>query len=266
MLAPIVTKDMKLFPSQPLPARIKNVRSRAQSLQDFANGNAIHVTSSSAVSSNTHLVIAANAARARNSQSIGSLPTNSVLATSFQNAQTNNAVMVIPSAKTPPKYSTSSANLRYANHWMQLLKVLNCLLKVLQLPKIHLKIKKTTKIQNKKIKSSDIQSPSKSETTKTIKTSKPFTHRSSHDDVMSSSNKTNTKEEKKSKRTQSVERERKKKEGKSGNSSSITGCFAIWLNSKFRKNGGGNNDGNSNTSTKTTPEPLIDGGGESTSR
>jgi len=65
-------------------------------------------TSSSAVSSNTHLVIAANAARARNSQSIGSLPTNSVLATSFQNAQTNNAVMVIPSAKTPPKYSTSS--------------------------------------------------------------------------------------------------------------------------------------------------------------
>jgi len=24
MLAPIVTKDMKLFPSQPLPARIKN--------------------------------------------------------------------------------------------------------------------------------------------------------------------------------------------------------------------------------------------------
>lgn len=73
------------------------------------------------------------------------------------------------------------------------------------------KDQKITKIQNKKIKSSDIQSPSKSETTKTIKTSKPFTHRSSHDDVMSSSNKTNIKEEKKSKRTQSVERERKKK-------------------------------------------------------
>uniref|UniRef100_A0A915N0B7 Uncharacterized protein n=1 Tax=Meloidogyne javanica TaxID=6303 RepID=A0A915N0B7_MELJA len=262
MLAPIVTKDMKLFPSQPLPARIKNVRSRAQSLQDFANGNAIHVTSSSAVSSNTHLVIAANAARARNSQSIGSLPTNSVLATSFQNAQTNNAVMVIPSAKTPPKYSTTS-----------LRKPLDAIVEGVELSAQSSSVaqdpskdQKTTKIQNKKIKSSDIQSPSKSETTKTIKTSKPFTHRSSHDDVMSSSNKTNTKEEKKSKRTQSVERERKKKEGKSGNSSSITGCFAIWLNSKFRKNGGGNNDGNSNTSTKTTPEPLIDGGGESTSR
>ncbi|CAK5091698.1 unnamed protein product [Meloidogyne enterolobii] len=266
MLAPIVTKDMKLFPSQPLPARIKNVRSRAQSLQDFANGNAIHVTSSSAVSSNTHLVITANAARARNSQSIGSLPTNSVLATSFQNAQTNNAVMVIPSAKTPPKYSTSSASLR---------KPLDAIVEGVELSAqtssvaqdSSSKDQKTTKIQNKKIKSSDIQSPSKSETTKTIKTSKPFTHRSSHDDVLSSSNKTNTKnEEKKSKRTQSVERERKKKEGKSGNSSSITGCFAMWLNSKFRKNGGGNNDGNSNTSTKTTPEPLIDGGGESTSR
>uniref|UniRef100_A0A914L9N5 Uncharacterized protein n=1 Tax=Meloidogyne incognita TaxID=6306 RepID=A0A914L9N5_MELIC len=264
MLAPIVTKDMKLFPSQPLPARIKNVRSRAQSLQDFANGNAIHVTSSSAVSSNTHLVIAANAARARNSQSIGSLPTNSVLATSFQNAQTNNAVMVIPSAKTPPKYSTSSASLR---------KPLDAIVEGVELSAQSSSIaqdpskdQKITKIQNKKIKSSDIQSPSKSETTKTIKTSKPFTHRSSHDDVMSSSNKTNIKEEKKSKRTQSVERERKKKESKSGNSSSITGCFAMWLNSKFRKNGGGNNDGNSNTSTKTTPEPLIDGGGESTSR
>uniref|UniRef100_A0A915LME1 Uncharacterized protein n=1 Tax=Meloidogyne javanica TaxID=6303 RepID=A0A915LME1_MELJA len=247
MLAPIVTKDMKLFPSQPLPARIKNVRSRAQT-----------------VSSNTHLVIAANAARARNSQSIGSLPTNSVLATSFQNAQTNNAVMVIPSAKTPPKYSTSSASLR---------KPLDAIVEGVELSAQSSSIaqdpskdQKITKIQNKKIKSSDIQSPSKSETTKTIKTSKPFTHRSSHDDVMSSSNKTNIKEEKKSKRTQSVERERKKKESKSGNSSSITGCFAMWLNSKFRKNGGGNNDGNSNTSTKTTPEPLIDGGGESTSR
>uniref|UniRef100_A0AC34Q5U8 Uncharacterized protein n=1 Tax=Panagrolaimus sp. JU765 TaxID=591449 RepID=A0AC34Q5U8_9BILA len=40
MLAPIVTKDMKLFTSKPIhTARIKNVRSRAQSLQDFANSN-----------------------------------------------------------------------------------------------------------------------------------------------------------------------------------------------------------------------------------
>lgn len=35
MLAPIITKDMKLFPTRPLPAGIKNVRSRAQSLDQF---------------------------------------------------------------------------------------------------------------------------------------------------------------------------------------------------------------------------------------
>ncbi|KAL7070621.1 hypothetical protein ACQ4LE_010635 [Meloidogyne hapla] len=263
MLAPIVTKDMKLFPSQPLPSRIKNVRSRAQSLQDFANGNAIHVTSSSAVSSNTHLVSTANASRSRNSQSIGSLPTNTVLASSFQNAQTNNAVMIIPSAKTPPKYSTSSASLR---------KPLDSIVEGVELSaqgssfaQETEKEQKITKIQNKKSKGSDIQSPSKSETTKTKNTSKPFTHRSSHDDVLSAT-KTNSKnEEKKSKRTQSVERERKKKEGKSGNSSSITGCFAMWLNSKFRKGNNDVNSNSSNTSTKTTPEPL-EGGGESTSR
>jgi hypothetical protein len=40
MLAPIVTKDMKLFPSRPLPAHVKNVRTRAQSLNDFADSNA----------------------------------------------------------------------------------------------------------------------------------------------------------------------------------------------------------------------------------
>lgn len=36
MLAPIVTKDMKLFPTRPIPKHnIKNVRSRAQSLHDL---------------------------------------------------------------------------------------------------------------------------------------------------------------------------------------------------------------------------------------
>ena len=45
----------------------------------------------------------------------------------------------------------------------------------------------------------------------------------------------------------------------------MTGCFAMWLNSKFRKGGGHSDGSSSNTSTKTTPEP-IDGGGESTSR
>ncbi|KAI6176621.1 hypothetical protein M3Y97_00818100 [Aphelenchoides bicaudatus] len=37
MLAPIVTKDMQLFPSRPIPAHVKNVRTRAQSLNDFTN-------------------------------------------------------------------------------------------------------------------------------------------------------------------------------------------------------------------------------------
>ena len=32
MLAPIVTKDMKLFPSTKIPPSVRNVRSRAQSL------------------------------------------------------------------------------------------------------------------------------------------------------------------------------------------------------------------------------------------
>ncbi|CAD6185497.1 unnamed protein product [Caenorhabditis auriculariae] len=35
MLAPIVTKDMRLFPAQKLPPCVKNVRSRAQSLDHF---------------------------------------------------------------------------------------------------------------------------------------------------------------------------------------------------------------------------------------
>ncbi|KAF7633140.1 hypothetical protein Mgra_00007419 [Meloidogyne graminicola] len=248
MLAPIVTKDMKLFPSQPLPARIKNVRSRAQSLQDFANGNAIHVSSSTAISSNTHLVIAANSARSRNSQSIGNLPTNTVLATSFQNTQNNNAVMIIPSAKTPPKYSTSSGVELSAAQGSSS-------------TQDSVKDKKDAKNQNKKNKGLDIQSSSKNDATKKSKT---FTHRSSHDDVLTA-NKFNSKDvEKKSKRTQSVERERKKKENKnSNNSSSITGCFTMWLNSKFRKNGGHNDDSSNNSSTKTTPEPLE---GESKSK
>jgi hypothetical protein len=39
MLAPIVTKDMRLFPTRPLPTHIKNVRTRAQSLNDFADSS-----------------------------------------------------------------------------------------------------------------------------------------------------------------------------------------------------------------------------------
>uniref|UniRef100_A0A0M3HP08 Ovule protein n=1 Tax=Ascaris lumbricoides TaxID=6252 RepID=A0A0M3HP08_ASCLU len=63
MLAPIITKDMKLFPSRPLPAKIKNVRSRAQSLDDLKNR--------SLARSNLTPV------RHRSSQSVGHLPTAS---------------------------------------------------------------------------------------------------------------------------------------------------------------------------------------------
>ncbi|CAD5220611.1 unnamed protein product [Bursaphelenchus xylophilus] len=62
MLAPIVTKDMKLFPSRPLPPRIKNVRSRAQSLQDFADANA-----------RKQQVQQQQKTRQRNAQSVGNL-------------------------------------------------------------------------------------------------------------------------------------------------------------------------------------------------
>ncbi|KAE9555364.1 hypothetical protein FO519_001446 [Halicephalobus sp. NKZ332] len=62
MLAPIVTKDMKLFPGRPVHTNgIKNVRSRAQSLQDFANSN-----------TNKQRVKIAPASQ-RNAQSVGNL-------------------------------------------------------------------------------------------------------------------------------------------------------------------------------------------------
>lgn len=75
MLAPIVTKDMKLFQSKNLhAARIKNVRSRAQSLQDFANTNG-----------NKQRVKVAPAAQ-RNAQSVDNLS--------------------LPLSRSPPKSST----------------------------------------------------------------------------------------------------------------------------------------------------------------
>uniref|UniRef100_A0A7E4W229 WH2 domain-containing protein n=1 Tax=Panagrellus redivivus TaxID=6233 RepID=A0A7E4W229_PANRE len=62
MLAPIVTKDMKLFNSRPIhTARIKNVRSRAQSLQDFPNAN------------NNKQRVKIAPANQRNAQSVGNL-------------------------------------------------------------------------------------------------------------------------------------------------------------------------------------------------
>ncbi|KAI6187765.1 hypothetical protein M3Y98_00280200 [Aphelenchoides besseyi] len=63
MLAPIVTKDMKLFPTRPLPAHVKNVRSRAQSLQDFAEANVRRQKQQKAAQEN----------KQRNSRSTGNL-------------------------------------------------------------------------------------------------------------------------------------------------------------------------------------------------
>jgi hypothetical protein len=77
MLAPIVTKDMKLFPTKPIPTtRIKNVRSRAQSLQDFAKPG------------NTTQRIKIAPTQKRNAQSVGNL--------SLPNL-----------SRSPPKLSTS---------------------------------------------------------------------------------------------------------------------------------------------------------------
>uniref|UniRef100_A0A1I7Z803 Uncharacterized protein n=1 Tax=Steinernema glaseri TaxID=37863 RepID=A0A1I7Z803_9BILA len=58
MLAPIVTKDMKLFPSRPLPSYVKNsnVRARAQSLDEIGGPSP------------------AKPFRQRNAQSVGNLP------------------------------------------------------------------------------------------------------------------------------------------------------------------------------------------------
>jgi hypothetical protein len=77
MLAPIVTKDMKLFQTKPIPTtRIKNVRSRAQSLQDFAKNT----------STSQRIKIAPT--QKRNAQSVGNL--------SLPNL-----------SRSPPKLSTS---------------------------------------------------------------------------------------------------------------------------------------------------------------
>ncbi|KAI3419170.1 hypothetical protein GPALN_006923 [Globodera pallida] len=87
MLAPIMTKEMKLFPSQQLPSRVKNVRSRAQSLKEFYTastnvaqiGGGGHGTANSLVL--LHEIEVANgggvrAVRQKSSKSIGHLPTN----------------------------------------------------------------------------------------------------------------------------------------------------------------------------------------------
>uniref|UniRef100_A0A914WJ89 Uncharacterized protein n=1 Tax=Plectus sambesii TaxID=2011161 RepID=A0A914WJ89_9BILA len=73
MLAPIVTKDMKLFPTRQIPKHnIKNVRSRAQSLHDFGSTQRSQVVP----------------IRQRSSVSVGHLP------------------QVAVTARSPPKHSS----------------------------------------------------------------------------------------------------------------------------------------------------------------
>ncbi|KAL3119318.1 hypothetical protein niasHT_008381 [Heterodera trifolii] len=111
MLAPIMTKEMKLFPSQPLPSRVKNVRSRAQSLKEFysaassANsasqiggggggtaGGSRHATANSLVLlheiSGGGGTRATAAVRQKNSKSIGHLPTKAAVKNLLRNART----------------------------------------------------------------------------------------------------------------------------------------------------------------------------------
>ncbi|WKY16853.1 hypothetical protein Q1695_001458 [Nippostrongylus brasiliensis] len=98
MLAPIITKDMKLFPTRPLPAGIKNVRSRAQSLDQFnqvqnsgsARGRIVPVKPRSSQSTGN---LPAAAAAAASSGNGGAAPTTSP-------ATTNS----VPSfSRSPPK-------------------------------------------------------------------------------------------------------------------------------------------------------------------
>lgn len=110
MLAPIVTKDMKLFPARPLPPRIKNVRSRAQSLQDFADANARKQSQ-----------VKQQSTRQRNAQSVGNLssvsnrspPKGSLIKRKPLDAIAEGVEMPAPiptTASTPAMYNHSTAS------------------------------------------------------------------------------------------------------------------------------------------------------------
>ncbi|KAK5969863.1 hypothetical protein GCK32_000897 [Trichostrongylus colubriformis] len=100
MLAPIITKDMKLFPTRPLPAGIKNVRSRAQSLDQFnqvqnsgsARGRIVPV-------------------KPRSSQSTGNLPAaaaataTATAVTGTGGGSTTASASSFTSSRSPPKTS-----------------------------------------------------------------------------------------------------------------------------------------------------------------
>ncbi|KAK6046694.1 putative protamine P1 [Cooperia oncophora] len=105
MLAPIITKDMKLFPTRPLPAGIKNVRSRAQSLDQFnqvqnsgsARGRIVPVKPRSSQSTGNLPATAAAAATSTTVTGIGS-GSSSVSASSASESP-------FTSSRSPPKTS-----------------------------------------------------------------------------------------------------------------------------------------------------------------
>lgn len=88
MFVPVVTKDMHLFQSRQPQVRLKNVRSRAQSLGTnlSSNGNAkVHVSA--------NCIVAPTNRTQRGTQSVGALPTSAQLA----------SVSISSNSRSPPK-------------------------------------------------------------------------------------------------------------------------------------------------------------------
>lgn len=125
MFVPVVTKDMQLFQNANAARnaaaniRLKNVRSRAQSLEDSLNktnrgavGKTVPISASTA-SVNMSLRANRAAQRQRNSQSVGALPTTASLAIRQKNGNnlTNNSTTSSLNnglSRSPPKIRTIS--------------------------------------------------------------------------------------------------------------------------------------------------------------
>lgn len=93
MFIPVVTKDMQLFQTRQPLARLKNVRSRAQSLGTNLNSSISNGSAKVHVSTNCIVTPTNRASSQRNSQSVGALPTSAQLA--FASTSLN--------SRSPPK-------------------------------------------------------------------------------------------------------------------------------------------------------------------
>lgn len=118
MLAPIVTKDMKLFPSRPLPAHVKNVRTRAQSLKDLPDTRRQQQKTAQPVVKQRHALSTGNL----NSPAARSPPKGSVLAKRPLDSiaegvelTSNNSGANIGAASLPPVPSSSKLSKKDAN-------------------------------------------------------------------------------------------------------------------------------------------------------